>query len=234
MFEELKRLTYEANLKLPQNDLVKLTWGNVSVIDRKLGVVSIKPSGVDYNIMKADDIVVVDMYGETVDGHYRPSSDLPTHLELYRKFETIGGIVHVHSRCATAFAQAERDIPCYGTTHADYFYGTIPCTRALTEEEIQYAYEHNTASVIIEKFIHDNIDPLAMPAVVVCKHGAFTWGATADKAVENAITLEESAHLALITEQLCCNADISIQPAPQRLLDKHYFRKHGAGAYYGQ
>lgn len=230
MLEKLKQQVYEANMLLPRYGLVTFTWGNVSAIDRDAGLVVIKPSGVAYEVMKAQDMVVVDLEGNVVEGTLNPSSDTPTHLRLYQAFSGIGGIVHTHSTQATAFAQAEKDILCYGTTHADYFYGCVPVTRHLTPEEIQSDYEANTGAVIIETFQRRGIDPSATPAVVVRKHGPFTWGKDAFKAVENAAVLEEVARMALLTEQL----NPAVAPAAQEIMDKHYFRKHGANAYYGQ
>ena len=228
MLEQLKQEVCAANLKLVEYGLVVLTWGNVSAVtdDRKYMV--IKPSGVDYAVMTPEQMVVTDMDGNVVEGELRPSSDAETHLELYRAFPTVKSVVHTHSRYATAMAQAERSLPCYGTTHADTFYGEVPCTRHLTAQEVEEAYERNTGVVIAETF--RNRDPEAVPAVLVCKHGPFAWGGSCRKAVENALILEETARLALLTEQL----QPGVVPAPQYLLDKHYFRKHGANAYYGQ
>ena len=184
-----------------------------------------------YEVLTPEDMVVVSLKtGQTVEGKWKPSSDTPTHLELYRAFPSAGAVVHTHSRHAVAWAQAERDLPCYGTTHADTFYGPVPCTRHLTEREVEEAYERNTGVVIAETFRHRSVDPAAVPGVLVCKHGPFAWGPNCRKAVENALILEETAHMALLTRQL----DPQVQPAPQCLLDKHYFRKHGANAYYGQ
>lgn len=228
MLESLKRSVCEANLQLPRHGLVTFTWGNVSAIDRPSGLVIIKPSGVPYETMTPDDMVVTDLEGAVVEGTLRPSSDLPTHLVLYRAFPEIGGIVHTHSRWATLWAQAGRGIPAYGTTHGDYFYGEIPCTRAMTPEEIRGAYEHNTGSVIVERF--GGLDPAAIPAVLVKSHGPFCWGKDAAEAVHNAVVLEEVAMMALYTEQL----SPGISPMPNPLLDKHYLRKHGKHAYYGQ
>ena len=230
MLEWLKEEVVAANMLLPKWGLVTLTWGNVSAVDRKSGLIVIKPSGVSYETMCAEDMVVVNAQGEVVDGHYRPSSDTPTHLYLYETFPKIGGIVHTHSPQATSFAQAQLSIPCYGTTHADYFYGDIPCTRQLTETEIQCDYERNTGVVIAETFRERSIDVLATPAVLVGRHGPFTWGVTASKAVETAIVLEEVARMALNT----CNLNPQTSPSPQALMDKHYYRKHGKNAYYGQ
>ena len=230
MLEWLKEEVFAANMILPKCGLVTLTWGNVSAVDRKSGLIVIKPSGVSYETMCAEDMVVVNAQGEVVDGHYRPSSDTPTHLYLYETFPKIGGIVHTHSPQATSFAQAQLSIPCYGTTHADYFYGDIPCTRQLTETEIQCDYERNTGVVIAETFRERSIDVRATPAVLVGRHGPFTWGVTASKAVETAIVLEEVARMALNT----CNLNPQTSPSPQALMDKHYYRKHGKNAYYGQ
>ena len=230
MLEWLKEEVFAFNMILPKCGLVTLTWGNVSAVDRKSGLIVIKPSGVSYETMCAEDMVVVNAQGEVVDGHYRPSSDTPTHLYLYETFPKIGGIVHTHSPQATSFAQAQLSIPCYGTTHADYFYGDIPCTRQLTETEIQCDYERNTGVVIAETFRERSIDVLATPAVLVGRHGPFTWGVTASKAVETAIVLEEVARMALNT----CNLNPQTSPSPQALMDKHYYRKHGKNAYYGQ
>lgn len=228
MLEELKQLVYEANMLLPKYHLVTFTWGNVSAIDREKGLCVIKPSGVDYQVMKPEDMVVIDMEGNRVEGTYNPSSDTATHLELYKAFPEMGGIVHTHSSWATSWAQAGRSIPCYGTTHADYFYGEILCARSLTAEEINQKYEKNTGLVIIETF--KGKDPMASPGVLCTNHGPFAWGKDAHEAVHNAVVMEEVAKMAYRSEQL--NPDI--QAAPQVLQDKHYFRKHGANAYYGQ
>ena len=225
---ELKNDVFERNLELVRHGLVVLTWGNVSGIDRAAGLVAIKPSGVPYPSMTAEDIVVVDLEGRTVEGRLNPSSDLPTHLALYRAFPTVGGIVHTHSPKAVAWAQARRGIPAFGTTHADHFHGAVPCTRELTPAEVADDYELNTGLVIEERF-HD-LDAEAFPGVLVAGHGPFTWGATPRKAVENAVALEQIAAMALDTLLL----DPAAEPAPSYVLDKHYFRKHGPGAYYGQ
>ena len=231
MLESLKQKVYEANMLLPKYGLVTFTWGNVSEIDREAGIFAIKPSGVSYETMTPEQMVLVRLSdGKVVEGDLNPSSDTPTHLRLYRAFSEIGGIVHTHSTYATSFAQSERDLPCYGTTHADYFYGSIPCTRHLTGEEIRAEYETNTGLVIEETFKARAIDPVACPAVLVRKHGPFAWGKNALKAVESAVVLEEVAKMALFTEQL----NARVLPAPQDISDKHYFRKHGANAYYGQ
>ena len=226
MLEELKKRVYEQNIALVRSGLVVLTWGNVSGKDTESGLIVIKPSGVPYDSMTAEDMVVVDACGNVVEGRYKPSSDLPTHLYLYEKYSLLGGIVHTHSTYATAFAQAGREITAYGTTHADAFYGNVPCARELTDTEIDEAYEKNTGKVIAETVT----DPEAIPAILVKNHGVFTWGKTPEKAVENAITLEEVAKMALLTEQLSPKTP----RIKQHLLDKHYFRKHGKNAYYGQ
>lgn len=229
MLEELKQKVLEANLMLPKYGLVTFTWGNASQIDREKGLVVIKPSGVEYEDMTAEDMVVISLEtGERVEGKYKPSSDTPTHLELYRAFPEVGGIVHTHSRWATSFAQAGIGVIPLGTTHADYFYGEIPCTRAMTEKEIKGEYEKETGTVIIESF--EGIDPLSIPAVLVKSHGPFTWGRTAAEAVHNAVVLEEAAFMNY--HAMTLNPDISVMQ--RELLDKHYLRKHGANAYYGQ
>ncbi|MEH7353395.1 L-ribulose-5-phosphate 4-epimerase [Neobacillus drentensis] len=230
MLEDLKQEVLEANLQLPLHHLVTFTWGNVSGIDRKTNLVVIKPSGVEYDKLKLEDIVVVNLEGEVVEGNLRPSSDTPTHLALYKAFNQIGGIVHTHSPWATSWAQVERPIPALGTTHADYFYGEIPCTRKLTEEEVQRAYEVETGRVIIETFERQELDPTAMPGVLVSKHAPFCWGKNAKQAVHNAVVLEEVAKMSLLSYQLNPN----VEKMDQFLLDKHYLRKHGADAYYGQ
>jgi L-ribulose-5-phosphate 4-epimerase len=228
--EQLSEQVLEANLALVKHNLVIFTWGNASAIDRENGRAVIKPSGVPYAGMKASDMVVVNLKGEVVAGKYKPSSDLPTHLELYRRFPAVGGIVHTHARWSTIWAQSSRDIPPYGTTHADYFYGAIPCTRKLTREEIEEGYELNTGKLIGETFEKRNLDPLAVPGVLVAGHAPFAWGVDVDAAVHNAVVLEECAMMAAHTELLNPN----IGALERDLLDKHYFRKHGAGAYYGQ
>jgi L-ribulose-5-phosphate 4-epimerase len=229
MLKKLKEQVFQANLLLPKHGLVTFTWGNVSSIDREKGLVVIKPSGVAYETMKAKDMVVVELEtGKVVDGELKPSSDTPTHLELYKAFPNIGGIVHTHSRWATSFAQAGRGIAALGTTHGDYFYGEIPCTRKMTEAEIQAEYEKETGTVIIETFKDKNPD--AIPGVVVYSHGPFAWGKDAMDAVHNAVVMEEIAFMNIQTMTL----NPSIQPMQQELLDKHYLRKHGANAYYGQ
>lgn len=231
MLEKMKQEVLEANLLLPQYGLITFTWGNVSAIDRKTGIVAIKPSGVDYDTMKAEDIVLVDLEGNIVEGNLKPSSDLPTHLEFYRNWKNIGGVVHTHSRWATSFAQAGLDIQALGTTQADYFYGRIPCTRLMSEEEIHGDYELETGKVIVETFKERNIDPDEVPAVLVHSHGPFCWGTDAFNAVHNAVVLEEVAMMNTMATLLRNNA---IEPMQQVLLDKHFKRKHGPGAYYGQ
>ena len=228
MLEQLKEEVYKANMELPKRGLVTYTWGNVSGIDRKEGLFVIKPSGVPYEELKPEDMVVIDLKGNKVEGKYNPSSDTPTHLELYLAFPQIGGLVHTHSPAATAWAQAGRALPCYGTTHADYFYGEIPCTRSLTEDEVKEAYEKNTGLVIIETF--RNINPVYVPGVLVKNHGPFTWGKDAAEAVYNSVVLEEVAKMNIMTEILNPN----MVPAPKYVQDKHFMRKHGPNAYYGQ
>ena len=230
MLEQLKQQVYEANMELPRRGLVTYTWGNVSGIDRQSGLFVIKPSGVEYDELRPEDLVVLDLNGNKVEGKLNPSSDTKTHIELYKAFPELGGIVHTHSTHAVAWAQAGRDIPCFGTTHADYFYGPVPCARALTQEEIDEDYEKNTGKVIIEAFRGRNIQPLHVPGVVCSSHGPFTWGKDAAQAVYHAVVLEEVAKMALLTLQIDPNA----APAPQRIQDKHFLRKHGPNAYYGQ
>ncbi|WP_338042398.1 L-ribulose-5-phosphate 4-epimerase [Paenibacillus alba] len=228
MLESLKQAVLEANLDLPTYRLVTFTWGNVSGIDREQGLVVIKPSGVPYEDLKAEDLVVVDLDGKIVEGRLRPSSDTPTHLALYRAFPAIGGIVHTHSPWATSWAQAGRGIPALGTTHADYFYGEVPCTRLMTETEIKGAYELETGNVIIETF--KDLDPAMVPSVLVNGHAPFSWGQDPHNAVHNAVVLEEVAKIGYRTFTL----NPSSQPMDQTLLDRHFLRKHGASAYYGQ
>jgi L-ribulose-5-phosphate 4-epimerase len=229
MLEELKLKVFEANMDLVNKGVVIYTWGNVSGIDREKGLVVIKPSGVDYAVMTAEDMVVVDLQtGETVEGKWKPSSDTPTHLALYRAFPVVGGVVHTHSRYATSWAQAGRGIPAYGTTHADYFYGEIPCTRKMTADEINGEYELETGNVIVERF--GDISAEDIPAVLVHSHGPFAWGTDPDNAVHNAVVLEELAFMALHTEML--SSEVGVMQ--KELLDKHYLRKHGKNAYYGQ
>lgn len=230
MLEELKLEVYKANMELPKRGLVTYTWGNVSGIDREKGLFVIKPSGVDYDELKPEDLVVMDLNGNKVEGDLNPSSDTKTHLVLYNNFPEIGGIVHTHSPYAVAWAQAGEDIPCYGTTHADYFYGAVPCARHLTKEELDEDYEMNTGHSIVETFKNRGIDPKAVPAVVCHSHGPFTWGKNAAEAVYHAVVLEEVAKMAIFTRQVKFDA----APAPSRYQDKHYMRKHGPNAYYGQ
>lgn len=228
MLEQLKKEVYEANMLLPKYGLVTFTWGNVSGIDRESGLFVIKPSGVDYDKLTPDDMVVMNLNGERAEGRLNPSSDTATHLELYKAFPEIGGIVHTHSSWATSWAQSGRSIPCYGTTHADYFYGEIPCLRCLTKEEIDEAYEKNTGLFMVNEF--KKRDVKAVPACLCKNHGPFAWGKNANEAVHNAVVLEECAKMAARTEMI----NSSVQPAPQELQDKHYYRKHGANAYYEQ
>ncbi|MBR3780820.1 MAG: L-ribulose-5-phosphate 4-epimerase [Clostridia bacterium] len=228
MLENLKQKVYEANLKLVEYKLVLFTWGNVSEIDRESGLVVIKPSGVDYDKMTPDDMVVMNLNGDKVEGRLNPSSDTPTHLELYRRFPEIGGVAHTHSTFAVSFAQAASEIPCYGTTHADFAFGAVPCTRDLTKEEIEGEYELNTGKVIAETFENGNIDCNAVPAVLVHSHGPFTWGKNGMEAAKNSAILEEVAKMAYLSRTL------EAKPASEDIRKKHYYRKHGAGAYYGQ
>ncbi len=228
MLEQLKEEVLKANLLLPKHNLVTFTWGNVSAIDKESKLVVIKPSGVPYENLKASDMVVVDLEGNVVEGRLRPSSDTPTHVYLYRVFPQLGGIVHTHSRWATTFAQTGMDIPALGTTHADYFYGDIPCTRGLEDSEINGEYEKETGKVIAEIF--KKKDPKAIPGVLVRNHGPFAWGTDANNAVHNAVVMEEVAFMAWHTLAIMPNA----KGVSQGLLDKHYFRKHGENAYYGQ
>jgi len=228
MFEQLKEEVCKANLALVDYKLVIFTWGNVSGIDRKKGVVAIKPSGVDYSQLTPDKIVLLDLDGKVIEGDLKPSSDTPTHLELYRCFPALGGICHTHSPRATAWAQACREIPAFGTTHADHFYGPVPVTAIMTRAEIEGDYELNTGKVIVRRF--KDIDPMSIPAVLVAGHGPFTWGKNADKSVENAMVLEQVAAMAFETVSLVPDA-VGISST---LLDKHYLRKHGKNAYYGQ
>ena len=230
MLEELKKKVYEANMELPRRGLITYTWGNVSEIDRDTGYFVIKPSGVDYDKLRPEDMVVMDLEGKRIEGTLNPSSDTPTHLELYKKYPEIGGVVHTHSPEATSWAQAGRDIPLYGTTHADYFYGSIPCARSLTPEEIGGEYERNTGLVIIETFEQRGLNPMHTPGVLCTNHGPFTWGKDAAEAVHNAVVQEEVARMAIRTELL----NPQVQPAPDSIRDKHFFRKHGENAYYGQ
>ncbi|KAB2861689.1 MAG: L-ribulose-5-phosphate 4-epimerase [Exiguobacterium sp.] len=226
----LKEAVLEANLALPQHGLVTFTWGNVSGIDRNAGLVVIKPSGVPYERLTVEDMVVVDLEGNVVEGELRPSSDTPTHLALYRSLPEIGGVVHTHSPWATSWAQAKRAIPAFGTTHADYFYGEIPCTRELTDEEIATAYELETGHVILETLDELMLEAVAVPGVLVANHAPFCWGKDANEAVHNAVVLEEVAKMGLHA----LNLNPGLTPIKQSILDKHYLRKHGANAYYGQ
>ena len=230
MLEELKQQVFEANMQLPKHGLVTFTWGNVSGIDRASGLMVIKPSGVEYDVMRAEDMVVVELEtGKRVEGKLKPSSDTPTHVELYKAFSGIGGVVHTHSRWATIFAQSGRGIPALGTTQADYFYGEIPCTRRMKQEEIRGEYEKETGAVIVERFL--DLSPQDMPGVLVHSHGPFTWGTDPANAVHNAVVLEECAMMAWHNLAL---SGCTIEPMQQELLDKHYLRKHGVNAYYGQ
>ncbi len=230
MLEALKAEVFKANLELPKHGLIKYTWGNVSAIDREAGLFVIKPSGVDYETMQASDMVVCDLDGNVVEGELNPSSDTPTHAVLYQAFPEIGGIVHTHSTWATIWAQAGLDVPAMGTTHADTFYGSVPCARFLTQEEIDRGYEAETGNVIVETFKARGLEPLEVPGVLLHGHGPFTWGKTATSAVMNAVVLDEVAKMNLFARELNHFAD----PLPQRILDKHYLRKHGKDAYYGQ
>ncbi len=229
MFTELKKRVFEANMDLVKHGLVIFTWGNVSEIDRENGIFAIKPSGLPYDAMTWEDMVLVDMEGKVVDSKRKPSSDTPTHMILYRDFREISGVVHTHSEWATSWAQADLAIPALGTTHADYFYGEIPCTRKLTEEEVKNQYELETGNVIVETFSKLNINPLAVPSVLVSGHGPFSWGKDAGDAVHNAVVLEQVAKMA--HHSITMN---KVSGIDQFLLDKHYLRKHGKDAYYGQ
>lgn len=230
-YEALKETVWQANLHVVEAGLVELTWGNASGVDREQGVMAIKPSGVAYDAMEPDDVVVLSLEtGGVIEGALRPSSDTPTHRHLYRAFPSAGGIVHTHSDFAVSWAQAEQSIPCLGTTHADHFYGAIPVTRRMRAEEIRTAYERHTGAVIVERFREGDLDPVEVPGVLVAGHGPFAWGPTPEKAVENARVLESVARKALRTVQIAPDA----QPIDQVLLDKHYLRKHGTDAYYGQ
>lgn len=230
MLEDLKKAVYEANMELPKRGLVTYTWGNVSGIDREKGLFAIKPSGVSYDALTPDDLVIMDLNGNKVEGSMNPSSDTQTHLALYNAFEEIGGIVHTHSPFAVAWAQAGRDIPDYGTTHADYFYGPVPCARSLSADEIEEAYEMNTGKVIVETFKNRGINPAYVPAVICRNHGPFTWGKDAAQAVYHSVVLEEVAKMGMYTELINREAG----PAPSCIKEKHFMRKHGPGAYYGQ
>jgi L-ribulose-5-phosphate 4-epimerase len=230
MLEELKKKVYEANMLLPKYGLVTFTWGNVSEIDRETGYFAIKPSGVEYEKLTPDDMVIMDLEGNKIEGKYNPSSDTATHIEIYKAFEKVGGVVHTHSSYATSWAQAGRSIPCSGTTHADYIYGEVPCVRCLTKEEIDGAYEKNTGILIVNDFNEKHRDPVAVPGVLCKNHGVFSWGKDAHEAVHNSVVIEEVAKMAFRCELI----NPEVKPAPQELQDKHYYRKHGANAYYGQ
>ena len=230
MLEELKKKVYEANMLLPKYGLVTFTWGNVSEIDRETGYFAIKPSGVEYEKLTPDDMVIMDLEGNKIEGKYNPSSDTATHIEIYKAFEKVGGVVHTHSSYATSWAQAGRSIPCYGTTDADYIYGEVPCVRCLTKEEIDGAYEKNTGILIVNDFNEKHRDPVAVPGVLCKNHGVFSWGKDAHEAVHNSVVIEEVAKMAFRCELI----NPEVKPAPQELQDKHYYRKHGANAYYGQ
>ncbi|WP_265459584.1 L-ribulose-5-phosphate 4-epimerase [Enterococcus sp. HY326] len=230
MLEQLKKEVFQANLELPKHGLIKYTWGNVSAVDREQNLFVIKPSGIDYDTMQASDMVVCDFDGKVVEGKLNPSSDTPTHAVLYKKFLEIGGIVHTHSTWATGWAQAGVDLPAMGTTHADTFYGSVPCARFLTQAEIDAGYETETGNVIVETFKERNIQPLEIPGVLLHGHAPFTWGKDANAAVMNAVVLEEVAKMNFIARQINSYAP----ELPQRILDKHYLRKHGEDAYYGQ
>ena len=230
MLEQLKQAVYEANMELPRRGLVTYTWGNVSGIDREQGLVVIKPSGVEYEELTPDKLVVLDLDGNIMEGELNPSSDTKTHLELYKAFPALGGVVHTHSPHAVAWAQAGEDIPCYGTTHADYFYGPVPCARDLTKEELDEDYEKNTGKIIVETFTGRDLDPVHLPAVICRSHGPFAWGETVVEALYHAAVLEEVAKMALLTRQVKQDAE----PAPAHVVEKHFMRKHGPNAYYGQ
>lgn len=230
MLEELRKRVCEANKQLAAQGLVKFTWGNVSGIDRATGTVIIKPSGVDYEQLTPENMVVVDLHGAVIEGNLRPSTDLMTHLELYEAFPQLGGIVHTHSPYAVAWAQAGKDIPCFGTTHADYFYGSIPCARELSAEELAGEYERSTGKAIVETFRVKQLAPMDVPGTICKNHGPFAWGKTPEQAVYHAVVLEEVARMAILTMQVSRDA----VPAAQALMDKHYSRKHGPNAYYGQ
>ena len=231
MLKELRNIVYEANMELPKHGLITYTWGNTSGVDRERGLMVIKPSGVKYEDLSPENMVVISLEdGSRIEGDYNPSSDTKTHLELYRSFPNIGGIVHTHSPYAVGWAQAGEDIPCFGTTQADYFYGSVPCVRHLTPKEIDEGYEMNTGKVIIETFKERKLDPIAIPGAICFSHGPFTWGKDPAQAVYHAVVLEEIAKMATFTRMVKPDA----APAPQRYLDKHYMRKHGPNAYYGQ
>lgn len=230
MLEKLKEEVYKANMDLPKHGLVTFTWGNVSGIDRETGYFVIKPSGVDYDVLKPEDMVVMDLDGNKIEGAYKPSSDTATHIELYKKYPEIGGIVHTHSKMAVSWAAAGRNIPNYNTTHSDYFYGDILCARSLTQEEIEGEYEKNTGLVIVETLEENKVNPMHNPGILCTNHGPFTWGKDAHEAVHNSVVLEEVAIMAFNAEAL----NKSIKPAPKYIINKHFMRKHGPNAYYGQ
>lgn len=230
MLEKLKEEVFKENLELIEKKLVIYTWGNVSGIDRDSKILAIKPSGIDYNIMRSEDMVLLNLDGKKLEGKYKPSSDAATHIELYKAFPEIGAVVHTHSSYATSWAQAIKDIPAFGSTHADYFYGDIPCSRPLTKEEVESEYEKNTGLVIIETLKNRNINPMDIPGIIIASHGPFSWGKDAKQAVYNAVVLEELSKMAYRTIQINPN----IKQVEKYLLDKHYFRKHGKNAYYGQ
>ena len=230
MTDDLKQQVVDANKRLVLDGLVTLTWGNVSAIDRETNLIAIKPSGVDYAELSVENVVVVNLAGETIEGDYKPSSDTKTHLEIYRHFKDVGAVVHTHSPAATAFSQAGRGLPCLGTTHADHFYGTVPIVRALTAEEVSEDYEHYTGVSIVEHFQNEGIDPIAMPAALLKHHAPFIWGKTASKAVDNSVALEACSKMAVDTFAL----NPAAESIPQHILDQHYLRKHGPNAYYGQ
>ena len=229
-FKKLKEITFEGNKKLGDSGLVLLTWGNVSAFDPEKKVFAIKPSGVDYDTMTADDMVVLDLEGKVVEGTLRPSSDTKTHLELYKAYPQLGSVIHTHSKWATVWCQQMMDLPCMGTTHADFFYGTVPCTRAITQAELDEDYEMNTGKIIIETITERGIDPLEVPAILTGGHAPFVWGQNVNKALENSIVLERVAEMAWMNHLL----NAQVPPLPQHILNKHYTRKHGKNAYYGQ
>ena len=229
-FKQLKEITFEGNKKLGESGLVLLTWGNVSAFDAEKGVFAIKPSGVDYDTMTAVDMVVLDLAGNVVEGTLRPSSDTKTHLELYKAYPQLGSVIHTHSKWATVWCQQMMDLPCMGTTHADFFYGAVPCTRPITKEELDEDYEMNTGKIIIETITERGIDPLEVPAILTGGHAPFVWGQNVNKALENSIVLERVAEMAWMNHLL----NAQVPPLPQHILDKHYTRKHGKNAYYGQ
>lgn len=234
MLEKLKKEVFDANLLLPKYNLITFTWGNVSGIDRESGLVVIKPSGVEYEHMSATDMVIVDLNGKVVEGKLKPSSDTPTHIELYRAFSELGGVVHTHSSYATSWAQSGLSVPCYGTTHADYFYGDIPCVKVLSKAQVETDYEKNTGLAIVAHLTKNKINPLYTPAVLCAHHGVFTYGKNPVDAVHSAVVTEEVAKMAIHTRLIKSSSSEVAVPAPQYLQDKHFFRKHGENAYYGQ